>query len=123
VYLTYRNKVQWKERLRNITIEKEKNEEISQAKQLFFTNISHEFRTPLNLIMGPVQAVLEKHETDSDAKSLLKLALKNSRRLLSLVNQLMDIRKAENKTLKLNLRILKPESFAVINMSFLQTLP
>ncbi len=111
LYLTYRNKVQWKEQLRNITLEKEKNEEISQAKQLFFTNISHEFRTPLNLIMGPVQTVLEKHETDSDAKSLLKIALKNSRRLFSLVNQLMDIRKAENKTLKLNTQEVETGEF------------
>jgi signal transduction histidine kinase/ligand-binding sensor domain-containing protein/CheY-like chemotaxis protein/AraC-like DNA-binding protein len=101
---TYRNKIRWRERLRTITVEKEKNDEISQAKQQFFTNISHEFRTPLNLIIGPAQHLLERHPDDDDSRSLMQMILKNSRRLLSLVNQLMDIRKIENQSLKLNLQ-------------------
>lgn len=104
LFFTYRNKIKWKEKIRTITIEKEKDEEISQAKQQFFTNISHEFRTPLNLIIGPAQTLLERHSNDADSKSLMQLILKNSRRLLSLVNQLMDIRKIETRSLKLNLQ-------------------
>ena len=108
---TYRNKVRWKERLRLITLEKEKNEELSQAKQQFFTNISHEFRTPLNLIMGPVQTLLEKVHFDNDSRTLLQMVSKNSRRLLSLVNQLMDIRKIENRSLTLNLQPIELITF------------
>jgi signal transduction histidine kinase/ligand-binding sensor domain-containing protein/DNA-binding response OmpR family regulator len=104
LFSTYRNKVEWKGRIKAITLEKEKNEELALAKQQFFTNISHEFRTPLNLIIGPVQTLIDKYQPDQNAYSLLQLVSKNSRRLLSLVNQLMDIRKIENKSLKLNLQ-------------------
>jgi signal transduction histidine kinase/ligand-binding sensor domain-containing protein/DNA-binding response OmpR family regulator len=104
LFVTYRNKVKWKAEIDAITREKEKNDELATAKQQFFTNISHEFRTPLNLIMGPIQTVQDKYNLEPGAKSLLQLVSKNSRRLLSLVNQLMDIRKIENKTLKLNLQ-------------------
>ncbi|MBN2262058.1 MAG: hypothetical protein JW735_04040, partial [Prolixibacteraceae bacterium] len=99
--VTYRNKHRWKEQIRQITLEKEKNEMLAQAKQQFFTNISHEFRTPLNLITGPVQTLIGLHQADPKAHGLLQLISKNSRRLLSLVNQLMDLRKIENRELEL----------------------
>ncbi|MCF8359068.1 MAG: response regulator [Prolixibacteraceae bacterium] len=104
--ITYRNKLKWKEKIRLITLEKEKNEMLAHAKQQFFTNISHEFRTPLNLITGPVQSLIDKYKSDNHALGLLQLISKNSRRLLSLVNQLMDLRKIENRSLELH-----PEKF------------
>jgi len=111
LFITYRNKVKWKEEINSITREKEKNDELALAKQQFFTNISHEFRTPLNLIMGPIQNVIENYTLDASAHSLLRLVSKNSRRLLSLVNQLMDIRKIEDKTLKINLQPIEVVGF------------
>ncbi|HOO83358.1 MAG TPA: two-component regulator propeller domain-containing protein [Prolixibacteraceae bacterium] len=99
--ITYRNKHRWKEQIRQITLEKEKNEMLAQAKQQFFTNISHEFRTPLNLITGPVQTLIGLFPTNKTAQGLLQIISKNSRRLLSLVNQLMDLREIENKSLEL----------------------
>lgn len=102
--ITYRNKIRWKEKIKLITLEKEKNEELAKAKQQFFTNISHEFRTPLNLITGPVQSLIEKHKTNTQEFSLLQLISKNSRRLLSLVNQLMDLQKIESRSLELKLQ-------------------
>lgn len=69
----------------------------TQAKVDFFTNISHEFRTPLTLILGYVEGLLHSGNTNSkDAKQDLALVRKNSLRLLRLVNQLMDFRKTES---------------------------
>ena len=100
---TYRNKVRWKEKIRLITLEKEKNEEIARVKQLFFTNISHEFRTPLSLIIGPVQSMIKRNQLKGHDQKLLMLIYKNAQRLFSLVNQLLDLRKIETNTLKLKL--------------------
>jgi len=77
-------------------------EEATQAKFRFFTNISHEFRTPLTLIKAPVDELLERKEASLFKKDL-KLIRKNTLRLLRLVNQIMDFRKIDNS--KMNLRI------------------
>jgi CheY-like chemotaxis protein/AraC-like DNA-binding protein len=60
----------------------------------FFTNVSHEFRTPLTLILTPLEKML-KQTTESDQKSQLWMMYRNARRLLNLVNQLLDFRKLE----------------------------
>lgn len=98
---TYRNKVRWKERIRTITLEKEKNEELARSKQQFFTNISHEFRTPLSLILGPASALQKTNRLSEHDNQHLSLIVKNAQRLLSLVNQLLDLRKIELNTLQL----------------------
>ncbi|MBO9204389.1 MULTISPECIES: two-component regulator propeller domain-containing protein [Niastella] len=72
-------------------IENEKDKELMEKKLTFFTNISHEFRTPLSLIINPVKEAL-LHEQRND----LKIAYRNARRLLSLVDQLLLFRKADN---------------------------
>lgn len=80
----------------------EKAELATQEKLKFFTNISHEFKTPLTLIMGPVEELLAKSsELKSNAKENLMLIKKNAIRLLRLVNQLMDFRKIEDKKMML----------------------
>lgn len=68
--------------------------EITEEKIAFFTNITHEFRTPVTLIHGPIEHVL-KETQDERVKSQLQIAERNSRYLLSLVNELMDFRKLE----------------------------
>ncbi|WP_243751657.1 two-component regulator propeller domain-containing protein [Niastella caeni] len=75
-------------------IENEKEKELMEKKLTFFTNISHEFRTPLSLIINPLREALhtEKHTLRND----LKIAWRNARRLLSLVDQLLLFRKADN---------------------------
>jgi signal transduction histidine kinase/AraC-like DNA-binding protein len=80
----------------------EKAEQATQEKLKFFTNISHEFKTPLTLIMGPVEELLGAgaHLT-SNEKENLGLVKKNAVRLLRLVNQLMDFRKIEDKKMML----------------------
>jgi len=69
-------------------------QELDRMKSRFFTNISHEFRTPLTLIKGPLQQFL-KNEFDDKNKSQYKMMLRNTYRLLELVNQILDISKLE----------------------------
>jgi len=97
-----RNKSQWMKRLENIRLENERNEEMAMLKQRFFTNISHEFRTPLCLIAGPTQEILERNTIDSENRRLVEIISSNSERMLRLVNQLIDFRKMEVGPMILN---------------------
>lgn len=72
-----------------------KAEEATKYKLEFFTNISHEFRTPLTLIQAPIEELIQNREAMA-FKSDLLLIRKNTYRLLRLVNQLMDFRKIDN---------------------------
>jgi PAS domain S-box-containing protein len=71
--------------------------EIDRAKTQFFSNVSHEFRTPLTLMLSPLEEVLAKPETNplSDDRSLVRLAHRNGVRLLKLVNTLLDFSRIE----------------------------
>ncbi len=74
--------------------ERKKQEEINQLKFQFFTNISHDLRTPLTLIVSPLDQMIKETE-DGRQKKRLKLLKDNASRLLTLVNQLLDFRKNE----------------------------
>jgi len=82
-------------------IERQKNDELNQAKLSFFTNISHEFRTPLTLMLGPLDTVLKQMANDSALYHQLLMVQRNTKTLFNLVNQLLDFRKLE--TGKMNL--------------------
>jgi signal transduction histidine kinase/ligand-binding sensor domain-containing protein/DNA-binding response OmpR family regulator len=82
---------------------REKEEELHQEKLQFFTNISHEFRTPLTLIISPLEK-MHQDEVAEDKKAHLKLMLRNAKRLLNMVNQLLDFRKAERGQMKLKVQ-------------------
>src|SRR5690606_20776071 len=73
----------------------------NKAKLQFFTNVSHEFRTPLTLILGPVQSLLESSELGKGVRDHILSISNNSHRLLRLVNQLLDFRKAESGNMEL----------------------
>jgi len=76
--------------------------ELDLMKIKFFTNVSHEFRTPLSLIISPIENLIKHNEKPEQQQQLLMIK-RNGRRLLNLVNQLLDFRKMEFKELKLNL--------------------
>jgi signal transduction histidine kinase/ligand-binding sensor domain-containing protein/DNA-binding response OmpR family regulator len=100
-----------KERILN-----EKEREINEKKISFFTNISHEFRTPLTLIINPVKELLEKNVGEQKDKGELNIVYRNARRMLSLVDQLLLFRKAESgldkiKPSRLNLHDLAYEVY------------
>lgn len=89
-----RTELQHKRRIRKIQREKEK--ELHEAKINFFTHVAHEIRTPVSLITGPLEELTEySPNLPESLQSNMEIINRNSQRLLSLVNQLLDFRKAE----------------------------
>ena len=84
--------------------EKEYEKKINRMNMSFFANISHEFRTPLTMISGPVTQLQESSEMTLENKRLLNIVQRNIRRMLRLVNQLLDFNKMEEDTLKLQVK-------------------
>lgn len=107
IFLTIRRilivRIEQKKLLEYERIDKKRIQEMNQEKLRFFTNISHEFRTPLTLIAGPLEKLLSRKAIQPEEKSLLHLMKNNVQRLLMLVNELMEFRKAEHGMLKLNI--------------------
>ncbi|MEN8143784.1 MAG: two-component regulator propeller domain-containing protein [Gemmatimonadota bacterium] len=89
----------------NVQLEQQavKLEEINRAKSRFFANISHEFRTPLTLTIGPLEDLRDRGADESEEKQsrYIDMALRNARRLLRLVNQILDVAKLESGEMKL----------------------
>lgn len=75
--------------------------ELDQMKNRFFTNISHEFRTPLTLILAPIEKLLRDKKESAPEAFQLQTIQKNAQKLLQMVNQLLEVRKLENDSLKL----------------------
>lgn len=85
----------------HIMVEDKKAKEIYEAKIDFFTNLAHEIRTPLTLIKGPVENLLEYVEELPDIKEDVVLMERNTNRLIALVTQILDFRKVESKNFSL----------------------
>jgi len=86
--------------------EKALNEQLNaatQSKLVFFTNVSHDLRTPLTLIAGPVEQLADAENLTPPQRTLMKIAGKNVKILKRLINQILDFRKFENGKLDLNL--------------------
>lgn len=90
----------FKRRMELRALEEQQREEMHQIQLQFFTNISHEFRTPLSLILGPIDRLL-KEDSKAAFLSYYKTIHRNANRLLSLINELMDFRKIESGALQL----------------------
>lgn len=104
-YLIYamkqRTEKRHKARMMQLSVEKEK--ELHDAKINFFTLIAHEIRTPVSLIIGPLEKIMETSSAlPPSVQDALKIINRNSQRLLSLVNQLLDFRKAEQGAFVIN---------------------
>jgi signal transduction histidine kinase/DNA-binding response OmpR family regulator len=82
-------------------IEKENIIKINQLKIRFFTNISHEFRTPLSLIIDPLNRLLEQEPEHTTTHHYLQLISRNTQRLHQLINRLLEFRKTESGQLRL----------------------
>lgn len=85
-------------------IDREQEKKLGDFKERLFTNISHEFRTPLTLILGPLEDLLQRSALDFKIEKSLRLIQKQSKRMLRMVNQLLDFQKAESGSLKLNIQ-------------------
>jgi len=82
---------------------REKAEEFYNMKMQFFTDISHEFRTPLSLILAPLQKITASLENNPKLGRQIELIRKNADRLLRLIDQIVDLRKIDLNKMKLNL--------------------
>ncbi|BCS86028.1 hybrid sensor histidine kinase/response regulator [Prevotella herbatica] len=80
----------------------EQSKHLDEMKLNFFTNVSHELRTPITLIISPLNNMI-KNETDGDNKNMLELIQRNAKRLLNMVNQILDFRKMDENQQQLNL--------------------
>lgn len=96
--------------------EKQTLRELDHLKTKFFSNITHEFRTPLTLIQGPADHLLEK-TTDKEAIQHLNLIKSNTQRLLKLINQLLDLAKLDAKEAKLDVKPLNLASLCRSTMA------
>lgn len=81
----------------------EQLQEATQSKLLFFTNVSHDLRTPLTLISEPVAQLACADNLTTQQQTLMKIADKNVKILQRLINQILDFRKYENGKLDINL--------------------
>lgn len=90
------------EALRTVAAQADRLRVLDASKSRFFANMSHEFRTPLTLILGPVKQVLEQPGLPETAKSSLGLVLRNGHRLLHLINQLLDLARLDAGALTLH---------------------
>lgn len=95
------NRAHMKNEIRIKELEKKQIENVNQMKMQFFTNISHEFRTPLTLILAPLQKLASRDDLDEQVTRLHSIMYRNANRLLRLINQLMDLRKIEKGSMDL----------------------
>ncbi len=96
-----KSKTKLKHELQLEHLEAEQLKKVNQAKLEFFTNISHEFRTPLTLILGPLQQILENYTGSSQMFEKLKVIHSNGKHLRLLIDRLMNFRKYEHKLVKI----------------------
>jgi len=83
-------------------IQHERDLEISRIKDDFYTKVTHEFRTPLTLVLGPMEQISEKYKTDSYLEEQINFIKRNVNRLLLLINELLDFGKMENEGMQVS---------------------
>ncbi|WDF53985.1 ligand-binding sensor domain-containing protein [Mucilaginibacter sp. KACC 22063] len=121
IYLLVRNyhkRTEQKNKRRIEFLENEKEREIYHAKISFFTHVAHEIRTPLTLIVGPMEKVMQKAALVPEVKKNLVIMERNTQRLLTLTNQLLDFSKTETQGFSLN--YVKTDIAALIKESMIR---
>lgn len=115
-----------RERLKNEVklnkLEAEKYVELDSLKSRFFANISHEFRTPLTLILAPLEKYLQEDKSGPEKRSEFASMYRSATRLLNLVNQLLDLSRFEAGTMKLRATSGDIIEFVRITMSEFQSI-
>ncbi len=101
LYIQYKNRQKVVQKLK----------ELDKAKSNFFANISHEFRTPLTLILSPVKAQLKQNNLSKEDQNLFKIIKQNAERLLDLINQVLDISKLDAGKKQIKVSQVKLQDF------------
>lgn len=104
------DQIKQKHQLRYEQMEKNQLKNLDALKTQFFTDISHEFRTPLSLILGPSEEILENETINSDVKHKAQLIHRNSKKLLYLIDELMTFQKLDQGKLQ-----LKPQQVEMLS--------
>lgn len=117
LYVIYRDivgkeKLKAQVRLQQLTADQAR--ELNRVKLNFFTNVSHELRTPLSLIMDPLRKILRENVTIEQVKQYGGLMHDNARRLMKLIDQMLDLRKLEEGHLRLETKLV---NIAVVTRS------
>lgn len=94
-------------------------ENMAAQRLQYFTNITHEIRTPLTLILNPLDKIIQK-EKDSDIQHNMLIVQRNARYLLQVVNQILDFRKIENNKMSLSLSRIEIVSFVKEILSYFE---
>lgn len=102
VYRIVRARQQYNQQILAERLKAEKAQELDQMKSRFFTNVSHEFRTPLTLIIDPLESLLAEKIPAGNEREYYGIMHRNARRLLALINQFLDFRKLESGSLHLH---------------------
>lgn len=102
LFKNWKTKMQLRSSLAQEKMDKEKNEELAQAKIQFFTNISHEFRTPLTLIMSQLESLLHIKSHSPYMRTRLQKVYRNTFQFRELISELLDFNKMERSKLSLN---------------------
>ncbi|WP_412069197.1 two-component regulator propeller domain-containing protein [Rubrivirga sp. IMCC43871] len=113
LYRARRNQLQMQHRMELEHIEAEQLRALDRSKSRFFANVSHEFRTPLTLTLGPLDDVLagEYGPVPGEASSPLRLARRSAGRVLALINQILDLSRLEAGSTSLRARRLEVAAF------------
>lgn len=98
----YKSRSEIKSAEKQQLFESEKEKELYSSKIDFFTHIAHEIRTPVTLINGPLESMLEMNITDPEMKKNLQIMSRNTSELLALINQLLDFRKMDGNQMQMN---------------------
>jgi signal transduction histidine kinase/DNA-binding response OmpR family regulator len=88
-------------RTQTIQQQAEKLKELDEAKSRFFADVSHELRTPLTLILGPADTLLKRQDEKSEEWGLLNIIQENGRKLLKLINEILDLTKLDSGQLEI----------------------
>lgn len=112
MFFSYKLAIRFVKLKNNLKVEKR----VGESKLRFFTNISHEIRTPLTLILNPVDNLISEKNLHPDIRYQLTVVHRNTKRLLRMVNQLLDFRKAQNE--KVTLRIQEIDLIPFIHQVF-----
>lgn len=99
----YKNKVALENSLLYEKKSHEQEQEFNEERMRFFTNITHEIRTPLTMIVGPLEDLKSRQNLDTDLSKKLNSISRNANRLLDLINQILEFRKTETRNRKLKI--------------------
>ncbi|WP_439131924.1 hybrid sensor histidine kinase/response regulator transcription factor [Polaribacter sp.] len=93
IFYFWSNKQKLRTQIELSNLKNEQEKEINEMKLVFFTDVAHEFKTPLSLIIGPLDDLIKNNTSTSHKKFCYNILSRNTNRMMNLVNQLLDFRK------------------------------